>query len=63
MNTLRLPLGFWTVDEVVYDSDNHIKGSWKYVKRVIKWAKQVRVDLACSVDTADLQGGNSIRSR
>ncbi|GAA5932473.1 hypothetical protein JCM10213_005328 [Rhodosporidiobolus nylandii] len=44
LNTVRIPLGYWSVDALVGSKDYFAKGKMKYVKQVVKWAKQaVRV--------------------
>ncbi|BGP17746.1 hypothetical protein JCM10213v2_005788 [Rhodosporidiobolus nylandii] len=40
LNTVRIPLGYWSVDALVGSKDYFAKGKMKYVKQVVKWAKQ-----------------------
>ena len=41
LNTVRIPLGFWTVDALIGTDEHYPTGSWSYVRQVCAWAKAV----------------------
>ncbi|GAA5987199.1 hypothetical protein JCM11641_006057 [Rhodosporidiobolus odoratus] len=45
INTVRLPLGYWTVDSTIDKGEYYAKGSMKYVKQVLRWAKRAGLDV------------------
>ncbi|GAA5888590.1 hypothetical protein JCM6882_009008 [Rhodosporidiobolus microsporus] len=40
INTVRVPLGYWTVDSLIGEDEHFPRGSMKYVKQVLSWAKE-----------------------
>ncbi|GAA5888583.1 hypothetical protein JCM6882_009005 [Rhodosporidiobolus microsporus] len=40
LNTVRVPLGYWTVDSLIGEDEHFPRGSMKYVKQVLSWAKE-----------------------
>ncbi|GAA6044344.1 hypothetical protein JCM8097_004580 [Rhodosporidiobolus ruineniae] len=39
VNTVRIPLGYWTVDSLIQDGEYFARGSMKYLTQVLGWAK------------------------
>jgi len=40
LNTIRIPLGYWIYEDLVYaDSEHFPQGAFQYLERVCKWAK------------------------
>lgn len=38
LNTIRVPIGFWMNEGLVYGSDNYPRGGLKYLDRLMGWA-------------------------
>ncbi|GAA6016227.1 hypothetical protein JCM10207_000437 [Rhodosporidiobolus poonsookiae] len=43
LNMVRVPLGYWTVDALIKDDEYFPRGAMKYVKQVVRWAKDASI--------------------
>ncbi|GAA5829996.1 hypothetical protein JCM3766R1_006733 [Sporobolomyces carnicolor] len=60
LNTVRIPLPYWTVDSVIADDEPFARGSMRYVRQVVKWAKNA--GLRVILDLHALPGRQTLES-
>ncbi|GAA6014029.1 hypothetical protein JCM11491_003493 [Sporobolomyces phaffii] len=60
LNTVRIPLGFWTVESTIADDEPFARGSMHWVRRAARWAKQA--GLSVILDLHALPGRQSTES-
>jgi aryl-phospho-beta-D-glucosidase BglC (GH1 family) len=52
LNTIRVPVGFWIKEDLVYDNEFYPRGGLEYLDRLVGWAKDAGLYVIM-----DLHGG------
>ncbi|GAA5879787.1 hypothetical protein JCM16303_004178 [Sporobolomyces ruberrimus] len=60
LNTVRIPLPYWTVDSTILDDEPFARGSMQYVRQAVKWAK--KAGLYVIMDLHGLPGRQTLES-
>ncbi|KAI0156761.1 glycoside hydrolase family 5 protein [Xylariaceae sp. FL1272] len=57
LNTIRVPVGFWIKEDLVYDDEYYPRGGLEYLDRLMRWAKDAGLYVIM-----DLHGGPGSQS-